>query len=198
MKFWEGWYLSPNEGRITLDGTDISETDLESWRKNIGYVSQEIFLLNDTVANNIRFYDENISDAQIEKAARQADIYEFISGLPKGFQTVVGERGLKLSAGQRQRVVLARIIARNPEILILDEATSALDNESEVAIQHALEGLRGKMTMLVIAHRLSTLMNSDKLMVLENGKIREEGSPKQLLQDQNSYFFKMHNIKDVI
>ncbi len=188
--------FNPVEGKITADGINISEINLYKWRKSIGYVSQDTFLLNDTIANNIRFYDDDISDEDILKAAKLANIYEFITQQPKAFNTFVGERGLKLSVGQRQRIVLARIISRNPKILILDEATSALDNESEVSIQRALESLRGKVTMLIIAHRLSTLMNSDKLMVLDGGKIIEEGSPQRLLGDKDSHFYKIYNIRE--
>jgi len=185
--------FNPATGRITVDGTDVSEINLEKWRKSVGYVSQDIFLLNDTIANNIRFYDD-ISDSSIEQAAKSANIHEFIIQQPDKFNTFVGERGLKLSAGQRQRIVLARILARNPKLLVLDEATSALDNESEASIRQVLDSLKGKVTMLIIAHRLSTLMNADRLLVLDGGKIIEEGEPKLLLEDKNSYFYRMCNV----
>ncbi len=188
--------FNPVEGKITVDGINISEINLNKWRRSIGYVSQDIFLLNDTIANNIRFYDDSVSYDNIIKAAKLANIYEFIMQQPKAFNTFVGERGLKLSAGQRQRIVLARVIARNPKILILDEATSALDNESEVSIQRALESLRGKVTMLIVAHRLTTLMDSDRLMVLDGGQIIEEGSPQRLLKDKDSHFYKIYNIRE--
>lgn len=185
--------LSPTDGRITIDEADISTIDLDKWRKNIGYVSQDVFLLNDTIANNIHFYRDHISDNDIEKAAKLANIYEFIMQQPEKFNTFAGERGLKLSVGQRQRIVLARILARKPEFLILDEATSALDNESEAAIKQTLDHLKGKVTMLIIAHRLSTLVNADRLLVLDGGKVVEEGKPEQLLEDKSSYFYKMYN-----
>lgn len=188
--------FSPAEGKITVDGINISEINLDKWRRGIGYVSQDIFLLNDTIANNIRFYGDSISNEDIINAAKLANIYEFIIQQPEKFNTLVGERGLKLSVGQRQRIVLARIISRNPEILILDEATSALDNESEVSIQRALESLRGKVTMLIVAHRLSTLMDSDRLMVLDGGKIIEEGLPQQLLKNVDSHFYRIYNIRE--
>ena len=187
--------FNPTGGRITADGVNISGINLEKWRKNIGYVSQDIFLVNDTIANNIRFYDDSISDDEISKTAKLANIYDFITQQPEKFNTFVGERGLKLSVGQRQRIVLARALSRNPKLLVLDEATSALDNESEVAIKHALEGLRGRMTMLIVAHRLSTIEDSDRLVVLEDGKIVEEGLPQQLLENKNSHFYKMYNIR---
>src|SRR3989344_7640075 len=141
--------FNPTGGRITADGVNISGINLEKWRKNIGYVSQDIFLVNDTIANNIRFYDDSISDDEISKTAKLANIYDFITQQPEKFNTFVGERGLKLSVCQRQRIVLARALSRNPKLLVLDEATSALDNESEVAIKHALEGLRGRMKILI-------------------------------------------------
>ena len=124
-----------------------------------------------------------------------ANIYDFIRTCPDGFNTLIGERGIMLSAGQRQRIVIARELVRKPEILILDEATSALDNESEVQIQQAIERLKGKMTIVVIAHRLSTIMNCDRLIVLENGHAVEQGAPAELLKDDKTYFYKIYNIR---
>ena len=183
-------------GEILLDGKNISETSKKSWRNNVGYVSQDTFLLNDTIKNNIRFYDNRILNGDILEAIKLANISDFIEQLPDKLSTMVGERGVKLSGGQKQRIILARVIAKNPKILILDEATSALDNESELLIQKAIENLKGKTTILVIAHRLSTIMNSDKLMVLENGKIAEQGKPEELLKNRDSYFYKIYNIRD--
>ena len=188
--------LKPQEGIILLDGEDIMSIAISEWRGNVGYVSQDIFLINDTIENNIKFYDESIHHKDIEEAARMADIYDFIVSQPHGFNTVVGERGVRLSGGQRQRIVLARILARKPYILILDEATSALDNESEAMIQKSIEKLRGKITVIVIAHRLSTVMSSDRLVILENGKILEEGSPSNLLKNKESYFYKTYNVRE--
>ncbi len=185
----------PQAGKIFLDGVDIAEIDLSEWRANIGYVSQDMFLMNDTVENNIRFYNEALTQEEIVEVARQADIYDFIQTLPQKFATPVGERGTSLSGGQRQRIVLARILARRPQVLILDEATSALDNESELQIQKVIEELRGKITVLVIAHRLTTVTNCDRLLVLENGKIIEQGAPRELLNNKDSYFYKVSNIK---
>ena len=186
--------FSPQAGTILLDGKDIAAIKLDSWRKNIGYVAQDIFLMNDSVGNNIKFYDESMTDKQIAEAARQADLYEFIQSLPEKFETIVGERGLRLSAGQRQRIVIARILARKPELLILDEATSALDNESEAQIQAVIKKLKGRVTVFAIAHRLSTVMDSDKLMVLEGGRLVEQGEPQKLMADKNSYFFRSYEI----
>jgi ABC-type multidrug transport system fused ATPase/permease subunit len=164
-------------------------------REKISYVSQDAFLINNTIENNIGFFDEEVSKDDIVKASKEAHIYDFIKTLPEGFKTVVGERGVRLSAGQRQRISIARALAKKPEILLLDEATSALDNESEVEIQKVIEQLKGDMTIFVIAHRLSTVMDSDKLYVLDNGKITEKGTPKELLENKESYFYKMYNIR---
>lgn len=183
------------KGEITLDGKSISDSNLKKWRENVGYVSQDIFLMNDTIANNVRFFDSSLTEKDIITAAKMANIYEFIQECPDGFDTVVGERGIMLSAGQRQRVAIARVLARRPALLILDEATSALDNESEAKIQEVIENLRHKITVLVIAHRLSTVMSADKLIALEKGRIIEEGAPKELLADKQSYFYKLSNIR---
>lgn len=183
-------------GEILLDGENISKTSKKSWRNNIGYVSQDTFLLNDTIENNIRFYDNRISNEDIVRATKLANIYDFIEQLPDRLATMVGERGVKLSGGQKQRIILARVIAKNPKILILDEATSALDNESELLIQKAIEELKGKTTILVIAHRLSTIINSDRLIALENGRITEQGKPSELLKDKDSYYYKIYNIRE--
>ena len=187
--------LEPLSGEIYLDGRNANDISLKSWRKNIGYVSQDVFLINDTIKNNIKFYDRSITENDIVRATKMANIYNFIQKLPKKFDTEIGEKGVKLSGGQRQRVALARTLARNPQILILDEATSSLDNKSEILIQKAIENLKGKIMVLAIAHRLSTIMNSDKLIVLEEGKILEQSTPKKLLGNKDSHFYKMYNIR---
>ncbi len=187
--------LTPQKGEILLDNKNINSIELKNWRKSFGYVAQDIFLLNDTVENNIKFYIDDISKKDIISAAKMANIYDFIQELPGQFSANVGERGISLSVGQRQRIVLARALAMKPEILVLDEATSALDNESEVFVQRAIKKLKGRITILIIAHRLSTLFDCDKLLILEKGAIREQGSSKELLKDKNSYFYKMHNIR---
>ena len=180
----------PQKGEILTDNINIYEIDKKVWHDNIGYVSQDIFLLNDTIENNIRFYNNSLNFEDIVEASRSANIYDFVETLPDKFQTTVGERGLKLSGGQRQRIALARALVRKPPILILDEATSALDNESERKIQEAIKHLRGKLTIFIIAHRLSTVMHSDKILVLKDGIIAEEGSPQELLNNEQSYFYK--------
>ncbi len=186
--------FTPTSGQILINGQDIQKIDLKSWRQNIAYVSQEIFLLNDTIENNIKFYDSAITKPQIAEAAKMANIYDFVTAQPEKWQTIVGERGVLLSAGQRQRIILARALARKPAILILDEATSALDGESEILVQKSLQDLKGKITVIAIAHRLSTVRNSDRLLVLEKGQILEQGKPEKLLKDKTSYFYKVFNI----
>lgn len=187
--------FEPKQGKILLDGVDISTIALWEWRTKIGYVSQDMFLINDTILNNIKFYDDSINYDDAIESAKAAGIYEFISHQPNQFETIVGERGLRLSGGERQRIILSRILARKPRVLILDEATSALDNESEALIQRSIEMLRGKITVIAIAHRLSTITNFDRLIILEDGKIIEEGSPQELFKDEKSYFWKMYHLK---
>lgn len=184
--------LRPYSGKILLDGVNYEDISAVDLRRHIGYVSQDIFLLNDTIAENIRFYRENIGMETIVNAAKKANIYEFINALPQGFDTRAGDRGVMLSGGQRQRIVLARILAGSPEVLILDEATSALDNESEALIRTSIRNLRGSTTVFIIAHRLSTVRDVDHLLVLDQGKIIEEGRPEELLQDSQSHFYRMY------
>ncbi|MEK7192562.1 MAG: ABC transporter ATP-binding protein [Patescibacteria group bacterium] len=186
--------FSPTSGVIELDGQAISDISLAEWRKNVGYVSQEIFLKNATVFENIRFYDESISKEKVIEGARLANATQFISDLPNGFETMVGERGVYLSAGQRQRIALARILARSPELLILDEATAALDNESEKMIKLAIENLHGKVTVIIIAHRLTTILDADRIIAIDDGKIVETGAPADLLENHSSYLYKVNNI----
>lgn len=189
--------FEPDEGGIFVDGGDIREFRIDDWRNSIGYVSQDIFLKNSTIENNIKFFDESVTDEQMIEAAKIANIYDFVQGLPKGFKTGVGERGTLLSGGQRQRIILARVLVRKPKILLLDEATSALDNESEALVQDAIEKLKqmGNMTIIAIAHRLTTVMRSNRLLVLDDGRIVEEGSPDELLKDKESQFYKMYNLR---
>lgn len=186
---------APISGEILVDKKNIGGVEISNWRKSIGYVSQDIFLMNDSITNNIKFYNPGLTQKEIEEYAKMANIYGFIKSLPEQFETIIGERGILLSAGQRQRIIIARVLARRPELLILDEATSALDNESEIEIQKLIEGLKGKITVLAIAHRLSTVINSDRLVVLEDGKITESGPPQKLLKDKESYFAKVYNLR---
>lgn len=183
--------INPGEGQILIGQHDVKTISKETWRNHIGYVSQDVFLINDTIENNIKLHNPNISEEDMINASKMANIYDFVSSQPSGFQTPVGERGMELSGGQRQRVALARVLARKPEIIILDEATSALDNESEILIQKAIEELRGKVTVIIIAHRPTTVKNADTLMILQHGKIIEMGRPEELLQNTKSYFHKI-------
>ena len=188
--------FNPSSGDILVDGKKIKEIDLVDWRGNIRYVSQDVFLLNDTIDNNIRFFDESISHKDIIEASKMANVYDFINSLSQGFNTVIGERGVMLSGGERQRIALSRALVKIPSLLILDEATSSLDSESELLIQQAIENLRGKTTVIIIAHRLSTVTNCDKLVVLDEGKIVEQGSPKELLNNTSSSFYKMYDMQN--
>ena len=185
--------FKPGAGELMLDGAPVEDITLDSWRQNIGYVPQDAFLLHSTVEENIRFYNEALTAEDIHAAAKQANIHEFISGLPKGYQTVVGDRGVLLSGGQRQRIVLARALAGKPTLLILDEATSALDHESEKLIQEAIAKLHGSVTVFIIAHRPSTVAEADTILVLSRGHIVERGAPQELLKNKNSYFYKMQH-----
>ncbi len=183
--------IAPSVGRITVDGKDARDISWTEWRRKVIYVSQEPFLRNATITENIRFYDSSISDEDILNACRAANIYDFVSALPKGLATQVGERGARLSGGERQRVALARAFARKPTVLILDEATSALDAESERSIQEALLRAHGAVTVIIIAHRLATVLGADRIIALDGGRIVEEGSPEELKRNPDSYLSRM-------
>lgn len=186
--------FKPSGGDILIDGKPIEHISLESWRQNIGYVAQDVFLLNASIEENIRFYRSELSKEAIIAATKQANIYDFIQELPEGFETKTGDKGVMLSGGQRQRIALARALAGNPELLILDEATSALDHQSEKLIHESIRALHGKITVFIIAHRPSTVADADTILVLNHGRITERGSPKELLKDSDSYFTKMQRI----
>lgn len=175
------------EGSISIDGTDIKDLKINSLRDQIGLVSQQCVLFNDTVANNIAFGRKDVSLDAVKQASVIAFADEFIKALPMGYDTMIGDRGVNLSGGQRQRLSIARAVLKNPPILLLDEATSALDTESEHAVQQALDQLLVGRTSIVIAHRLSTIQNADKIVVLDHGKIVEEGTHHDLLEQQGLY-----------
>ena len=183
--------LNPRQGQVLIDGVPGQDIELTSWRRQIGYVSQEAVIFDDTIANNIGLWagdprQDGAFRQRILKAARQAHIAHFIETLPDGYDTLVGERGLKLSGGQRQRLFIARELFRGPRLLILDEATSALDSESEHAVQQSIDELKGHITVVIIAHRLSTIRNVDRVYVLEKGRVVEQGDYRALRQREGS------------
>lgn len=187
-------FYDVNKGSIAIDGIDLRNMTKESLRKQIGIVQQEVFLFTGTLRENIAYGKLDASDAEIEHAARQAHMEDFIRDLPKGYETEVGERGLKLSGGQKQRIAIARMFLKNPPILILDEATSALDTETEMIIQEALTELAKDRTTLIIAHRLATIKNADRIMVVTKDGIAEEGSHGELLQS-DGIFANLHRVQ---
>jgi subfamily B ATP-binding cassette protein MsbA len=181
-------------GSVTIDGVDVREVTLDSLRKQVSTVSQEILLFHDTIANNIKYADPDKSMEEVIEAAKAAHAHDFVMAQPAGYESVVGDRGTRLSGGQRQRIAIARAILANPAILILDEAASALDAESEHYIQQAIERLRMGRTILVAAHRLSTIREADHIYVLEGGRILESGTREDLMA-LNGRFRQLHDIQ---
>ena len=187
-------FYDVTSGSIKLDGIDVRDIKQKSLRQNIGIVQQDVYMFYGTIRENIAYGKADATEEEIIEAAKKANIHDFIISLPDGYDTFVGERGTRLSGGQKQRISIARVFLKNPPILILDEATSALDNESERYIQHSLEQLSEGRTTLVIAHRLSTIRNADKIYVIEDGKIKEQGSHSQLLCE-NGLYAKYYNMQ---
>lgn len=180
-------FYDPTGGRVTLDGTDLRDATLRSLRGQLGIVTQETILFHDTVRANIAYGLADASDTDVERAARAAHAHDFVSRLPEGYATLVGDRGVRLSGGERQRLAIARALLRNPPILLLDEATSALDTESERLVQEALEQLMRDRTVLVIAHRLSTVQHADRILVFDGGRIVQQGPHAELVSADGPY-----------
>jgi len=187
-------FYDPISGRVLIDGHDVRDVTFASLRSQIGLVTQDVLLFNETIRYNIAYGRFSATESEVQAAASAANAHGFIQRLPKGYDTVIGERGIRLSGGERQRLSIARAILKNPPILLLDEATSALDAESERLVQEALERLMEHRTALVIAHRLSTVRRADRIIVLDHGRVIEEGDHSSLLLKQGTYF-KLHNLQ---
>jgi subfamily B ATP-binding cassette protein MsbA len=180
-------FFDVTSGNITIDGHDLRDVSLSSIRSQIGVVTQETVLFNESLRNNIAYGQPSVSQTAIESAARAALAHDFIMELPAGYDTVIGEKGVRLSGGERQRIAIARALLKNAPILILDEATSALDSESEALVQSALQNLISGRTVVVIAHRLSTVRRADRIVVIENGAIADIGTHEELVQKLGTY-----------
>ncbi|MDE0805255.1 MAG: ATP-binding cassette domain-containing protein, partial [Acidimicrobiales bacterium] len=180
-------FYDPTEGRVTIDGHDVRDLHLGDLRRLTGLVSQDVYLFHGTVRENIAYGRPDAGFEDVVAAATVAEMHEFVMGLPRGYDTIVGERGQKLSGGQRQRISIARAILKDPVILLLDEATSAVDNETEAAIQRSLDRISTDRTTLVIAHRLSTVRNADMIHVLDHGRIVEQGTHDELVTREGPY-----------
>ena len=183
-------FYDVTDGSVTIGGQDVRTVSLKSLRRNIGIVQQDVYLFSGTIRENISYGKPDASDKEIRRAAQLADLDEFVSSLPDGYDTFVGERGTRLSGGQKQRISIARIFLRDPDILILDEATSALDNESERYIQRSLDRLSKNRTTITIAHRLSTIRDADRIYVIENGRVAEQGTHEELLGKADGIYAK--------
>ncbi|MEQ9303115.1 MAG: ATP-binding cassette domain-containing protein, partial [Marinoscillum sp.] len=180
-------FFDPISGQVLIDGIDLKDCSLADWREQIAVVSQEPILFHDTVANNIAFGRSDVTMKQIESASKKAMAHEFITTLEQGYETLIGERGNRLSGGEKQRITIARALLKNPKLLILDEATSSLDAKSEHLVQSALANLMAGRTTLLIAHRLSTTQHADKILVIDKGRIVEQGTHSELMEANGLY-----------
>jgi ATP-binding cassette subfamily C protein len=189
--------IVPNHGCILIDGMELSLELTKAWREQIGYVPQDTFLFNDTLRANLLWAKPDASEEEINQSLRYAAAEEFIPGLPKGLETILGDRGVLISGGERQRIALARALLRKPSLLILDEATSSLDSENEKRIREATEKLHGQMTILVISHRLSTIRGADVIHVIEEGQLVESGTWDALIANKNGRFSEMCRIQGI-
>ena len=181
-------FYDPKKGDIFIDGINIRDVSLKSLRGQIGIVTQETILFNDTIKANIAYGNPNVSMERIIQAAKRAYAHEFISNLTNGYDTIIGDRGIRLSGGERQRIAIARALLKDPSILLLDEATSQLDSASEKIVQEALDSLIINRTVFIVAHRLSTIRNAHRIVVLDKGRIKEEGAHEELLQKKGLYY----------
>lgn len=179
--------ISPDQGTVTVDGKPITHNSVASWRNRIGYVAQETFLFNETIRFNLKLAKPDASEDDLKEALKMAAAYDFVSKLPEGMDTVIGDRGVRLSGGERQRLALARALLRKPSLLIMDEATSNLDSENEKKILKAIDDLHGEVTILMIAHRISTIKNADKIHLVNQGRIQESGSWDELLEKEEGW-----------
>lgn len=186
-------FYNIDSGEIDINGIDTKKIKMETLRRNIGIVQQDVFLFSGTFLENIAYGNLKATKEEIVEASKKANIYDYIMSLPNGFDTQIGERGIRLSGGQKQRLSIARVFLKNPSILLLDEATSALDNTTEIAIQEALDTLKEGRTTIVVAHRLSTIKNADKIIVIVNGEVKEEGKHKELIKTKDGIYQKLYN-----